>query len=177
MTATFGEVPKVDPGDVLPDVLVPGLKVVFCGSAAGRRSAELGAYYAGPGNRFWPLLHELGLTPRRLRPEEFRAVLQYGVGLTDLAKKVWGADGVLPKGCDDPAGLQGRILAARPQVLAFNGKRPAQAFLGRKTTCGLQPETIGETSIFVLPSTSRANVHFATNEPAWRELARYLERP
>ncbi len=167
----------MDPGDVLPDVLSPGLKVVFCGSAAGTRSAAVGAYYAGPGNRFWPLLHELGLTPRRLRPEEFRDVLQYGIGLTDLAKKVWGADVVLPKGSDDPAGLRERILAARPGVLAFNGKRPAQAFLGCRATCGLQPETLGETRIFVLPSTSRANVHFATDEPAWRDLARYLERP
>src|SRR3546814_13773735 len=56
---------------VLPDVLAPGLRLVFCGSAAGRKSAELGAYYAGPGNKFWPTLYEIGLTPRH-RSEERR---------------------------------------------------------------------------------------------------------
>src|SRR3546814_6083057 len=54
---------------VLPDVLAPGLRLVFCGSAAGRKSAELGAYYAGPGNKFWPTLYEIGLTPRHFRPQ------------------------------------------------------------------------------------------------------------
>ena len=83
---------------ILPDVLSSGLRVVFCGSAAGMRSAEVRAYYAGPGNRFWPLLHGLGLTPRPLRPQEFREVLAYGLGLTDLAKTAFGPDGRLPKG-------------------------------------------------------------------------------
>src|SRR3546814_7604122 len=55
---------------VLPDVLAPGLRLVFCGSAAGRKSAELGAYYAGPGNKFWPTLYEIGLTPRHFRPQD-----------------------------------------------------------------------------------------------------------
>jgi hypothetical protein len=69
---------------VLPDVLGPGLRVVFCGTAVGSASAKRGAYYAGPGNKFWPTLHAIGLTPRRLMPEEFRSVLDYGIGLTDL---------------------------------------------------------------------------------------------
>ena len=159
---------------ILPDVLAPGLSVVFCGSAAGRRSAELRAYYAGPGNRFWPLLHDLGLTPRRLRPEEFRAVLRYGIGLTDLSKGASGADADLPEGSDDPAGLAQRVLAAGPRILAFNGKRPAEVFLGRSASYGLQPEALGATAILVLPSTSRANAHFSV-EP-WRELRRLVER-
>ena len=65
-----------DPPDVLPDVLGPGLRIVFCGSAAGAVSARVGAYYAGPGNRFWPTLHRVGLTPRLLAPAEFRTVLR-----------------------------------------------------------------------------------------------------
>ena len=65
------------PPDVLPDVLAPGLHVVFCGSAAGAVSARVGAYYAGPGNRSWPTLHRVGLTPRLLAPTEFRIVLRW----------------------------------------------------------------------------------------------------
>ena len=57
---------------ILPDVLGPGLRVVFCGSAASTVAAARGAPYAGPGNRFWPTLFEIGLTPRRFAPEEFR---------------------------------------------------------------------------------------------------------
>ncbi|MDQ3726180.1 MAG: mismatch-specific DNA-glycosylase, partial [Actinomycetota bacterium] len=78
--------------DVLPDVLVPGLKVVFCGNAAGKVSARKGAYYAGPGNLFWPTLHEVGLTPIRLRPEEFRRMPEFGLGLTDACKARFGSD-------------------------------------------------------------------------------------
>ena len=75
-----------DSGQILPDVLVHGLDVVFCGSAAGSASAKAGAYYAGLGNRFWPILHESGLTPRQILPSEFRDAVQYGIGLTDLSK-------------------------------------------------------------------------------------------
>ena len=66
----------------------PGLRVVFCGSGAGAASAARGAYYAGPGNKFWPTpaCRSAAPAPRRLAPEEFASVLEYGIGLTDLAK-------------------------------------------------------------------------------------------
>ena len=158
---------------VLPDVLAPNLAVVFCGSAAGSRSAALGAYYAGPGNRFWPLLFELGLTPCRLEPARYRLVLRYGIGLTDLAKRASGPDASLPRDGDDPWRLRRVVQQAAPTWLAFNGKRPAAVFLGRRAAWGEQPERVGTTRIFVLPSTSRANVSFST-EPwhAFAELAR-----
>jgi TDG/mug DNA glycosylase family protein len=57
---------------LLDDLLRPGLRIVICGTAAGERSAKLGAYYAGPGNKFWRTLHKVGLTPRALIPAEFR---------------------------------------------------------------------------------------------------------
>lgn len=141
---------------MLPDVLRPGLGVVFCGSAAGRVSALRGAYYAGPGNLFWPTLAKVGLTPRPLKPEEFRTVLRYGIGLTDLCKRASGADGELPAEADDPAALRAKILRFRPRRLAFVGKRPARVFLGRAVGYGVQAERIGETAIHVLPSPSGA---------------------
>ena len=63
----------------MPDVLRPGLRLVICGSAAGAVSAARGAYYAGPGNKFWRILAEVGLTPRRLEPSEFRMLAEYYV--------------------------------------------------------------------------------------------------
>jgi TDG/mug DNA glycosylase family protein len=77
---------------VLPDVLEPGLRVVFCGMAAGPMSAQVAAYYAGPGNQFWEVLYRTGLTCRKLDPHEFRTLPKYGLGLTDLAKTHSGSD-------------------------------------------------------------------------------------
>lgn len=155
---------------VLPDILEPGLDIVFCGSAAGRVSAQAGAYYAGPGNRFWPTLHAVGLTPERLEPHRFREVPRWGLGLTDLCKTASGGDADLPAGADDVQSLRDKLLYFRPSVVAFVGKRPAAAFLGRAVETGLQQETVAGTSVFVLPSPSGAARRWWSVEP-WRELA------
>ncbi len=99
---------------VLPDILEPGLDSVFCGSAASTVSARKGSYYAGPGNKFWPTLHAMGLTPRLLKPEEFRTLPDYGLGLTDMTKHASGSDASLPKDSDDPEALRGKIERYRP---------------------------------------------------------------
>ena len=159
---------------VLPDVLANGLGVVFCGSAAGTASARARAYYAGPGNRFWPMLYESGLTPHQLPPNQFRSVLQYGIGLTDLSKFQSGADSALDAVGDDPAALAEKIAAHAPRVLAFNGKRASGVFLARKiTSYGRQSETLGQTDIFVLPSTSGAARRWWDETP-WHALGDYL---
>jgi TDG/mug DNA glycosylase family protein len=87
-----------NPAHVLPDLLKPGLRIVFCGTAAGNVSAARGAYYAHPQNRFWAALHAFGLTPRKLRPEDYAELSQWGLGLTDIAKHVSGVDRELPAG-------------------------------------------------------------------------------
>ena len=97
---------------VLPDVLAPGLRVVFCGTAPGTRSAREGAYYAHPGNYFWRTLHAVGLTPERLPPAQFRRVLAFGIGLTDVAKHAFGADAELPSTAFDAAALRRKLEAA-----------------------------------------------------------------
>ena len=157
--------------DVLPDVLGPGLRIVFCGSAASAVSACVGAYYAGPGNRFWPTLHRVGLTPRLLAPAEFRTLLRYRIGLTDLCKTESGADTDLSRQADDAAALTAKIAQHRPAVLAFNGKRAARVFLGAETLdYGEQTRRVGETAIHVLPSTSGAARRW-WDEAFWRRVA------
>ena len=157
--------------DVLPDLPGSGLAVVFCGSAAGAASARARAYYAGPGNRFWPTLHRVGLTPRLLAPAEFRIVLRYGIGLTDLCKTESGSDAGLSGRGDDTAALTAKIARHRPAVLAFNGKRAAQVFLDTKGLAyGEQARRIGETAIHVLPSTSGAARRW-WDEAFWRRVA------
>ena len=156
---------------ILPDVLGPGLRIIFCGSAAGSASARAGAYYAGPGNRFWPTLLRVGLTPRLLAPAEFRIVRRYGIGLTDLCKTESGSDATLSGRADDAAALTAKIAHHRPAVLAFNGKRAARAYLAAESLdYGEQPRRIGETAIHVLPSTSGAARRW-WDERFWRALA------
>jgi TDG/mug DNA glycosylase family protein len=141
-------------GHVLPDVLTPGLKIVFCGSAAGRVSALKGAYYAGPGNKFWPTLHAIGLTPRLLASTEFPLAPSFGFGFTDMTKTASGADADLPRGSDDPGAVRRKIARFKPHTLAFVGKRPARVFFARAVDYGMQAERIGATIIHVLPSPS-----------------------
>jgi TDG/mug DNA glycosylase family protein len=157
--------------DVLPDVLVPGLRVVFCGTAVGRQSAAARAYYAHPSNRFWRVLHRTGLTPQVLAPSQYGELPRYGIGLTDLAKRTSGTDDSLSRGAFDVDGFRDRIMRCAPAVVAFNGLTAAQKVLSREgVTYGLQPERIGESLVYVLPSTSgSANAYW--DESHWENLA------
>jgi TDG/mug DNA glycosylase family protein len=157
--------------DILPDTLDANLRLVVCGSAAGTASARAGAYYAGPGNRFWPILYSTGLTPIRLEPHQFKSVLRYRIGLTDIVKKTSGADRNLLRQDFDPERLKLWIAANQPRVFAFNGKKAAENFFGCKVAYGWQTgQEIGATRFFVAPSTSGAARGF-WNEDRWRELA------
>jgi TDG/mug DNA glycosylase family protein len=155
---------------ILPDVLAPGMRVVFCGTAAGTASARAGAYYAGPGNRFWITVHEVGLTPTLLLPAEFARLSEFGIGLTDISKTASGSDAEVGGRGFDRKRLTAAIAGVAPGHLAFNGKNAARAALGRPVVYGVQPETIGGASVWVLPSTSGAARGFWDVGP-WRELA------
>ena len=139
---------------ILPDVLARGLKLVFCGTAAGRRSAAEHAYYAHPGNLFWRALFQAGLTPRLFAPAEFPGLLPLGIGLTDLAKRHSGNDADLPRDAFDATALRAKIRRFRPGLLAFTSKNAARAALGHAVNYGLQEETMSATRLFVLPSPS-----------------------
>ena len=147
---------------ILPDVLQPGLALVFCGTAAGKRSAAEHAYYAHPGNLFWRALFEARLTPCQLAPAEFPLLPGYGIGLTDLAKRHSGNDSELPRDAFDVPALIAKIQRHQPRLLAFTSKHAARTALGHATGYGLQEETIGNTRLFVLPSPSgQARGHWA----------------
>jgi len=160
---------KAEP-HVLPDVLQPGLALVFCGTAAGKRSAAERAYYAHPGNLFWRALHEAGFTPRLLAPAEFPLLPQFGIGLTDLAKRHSGNDDELPRDAFDAPALRAKIERFAPRLLAFTSKNAARAGLGHGVDYGLLDEGIDGARVFVLPSPSgQARGHWDIGP--WRELA------
>ena len=158
---------------VLPDLLRPGLRVVFCGTAAGAVSKAKGAYYAGPGNRFWHILAATRLTPCQLRPDQFGELLEFGIGLTDVAKMVSGADADLPAHAFDPVRLTEVMREVQPVFLAFNGKKAAAMALGRPSrqlAYGAASDVLDLPPVVVLPSTSGAASGFWDPAP-WFALA------
>lgn len=163
----------------LPDVLGPGMRLVFCGINPGRASAAAGAHFANPRNDFWRLLHAAGFTPRLFEPHEQHDLLALGIGLTNAARRTTRGSGDLR--APDFAGACARLehIAGRfePRVIAFVGKAAYQGSCRERPEHGLQERQLGETMLFVLPSTSPANAAVPWDERlrwfrALRELVR-----
>ncbi len=160
--------------DILRDILELGLTVVFCGTAVGPKSAAKGAYYAGPGNRFWSVLAECGMTPSQLDPSEFATLPRYGIGLTDLVKTQAALDAGITDAWD-LVGFREKIERFEPDLVAFNGKRAGQQYFGTQVSYGLQTAKIGSASVFVLPSTSAMAKKF-WDVKHWESLAETVSR-
>jgi len=162
--------------DRLPDQLQPDLRLVFVGTAASTRSADLGHYYAHPGNRFWPTLAEVGVTPRRYAPREFASLLALGIGFTDICKSGAGMDHQIAVRPDDITLFRTKMLRYRPRTIAFTSKKAASLFYGRPTQAinfGRQPSVDDFPDVFVLTSPSGAASGSWTLQP-WRELADWM---
>lgn len=161
---------------IVPDLLTPNLKLVFCGTALSRISAREKAYYANPQNMFWRALYEVGLTERQLQPQEYPALLGYGIGLTDICKTASGNDDQLPKTHIRRDSLHEKIRTTQPGMLAFTSKTAATWALGHKVQYGLQTEKIGHTQLYVCCSPSpRARRYWDVS--VWEELACILASP
>jgi mismatch-specific thymine-DNA glycosylase len=165
----------------VPDVLAPDLRAVFCGINPGRRSAAAGHHFANPRNDFWRLLHDAGFTPRRLTPAEQWALPAYGFGLTNAAYRTTAGSGDLRRRDFDGARERLERIAAelRPRAIAFVGKEAFRGALGARPELGLQPASLADTLLFVLPSTSPANaaVPYAERLRWFRALAALLSEP
>jgi double-stranded uracil-DNA glycosylase len=143
----------------VPDVLAPGLRIVFCGINPGFRSAAAGAHFANPRNDFWRLLADSGLTPRTLEPDEQWELLELGYGLTNAAYRTTRGSSDLRRG--DFAGAAERLgqiaRELRPKTIAFVGKAAYEGTFRERPDLGLQERKLFETALFVLPSTSPTN--------------------
>jgi double-stranded uracil-DNA glycosylase len=156
-------VPDDGPGKPLPDVVAPGLDVLFCGINPSLLSAARGHHFARPGNRFWPALHLAGLTPRRLAPEEDRELLRYGLGVTNLVDRPTRTAAELTPGeLRGGAAALGRLVEEhRPRVVAVLGLTAWRLAVGSaRAGWGRQPARIGGADTWVLPNPSGLNAHF-----------------
>ena len=172
--------PRAASWSAVPDVLAQGLDVVFCGINPGVHSDARRAHFANPRNDFWRLLHAARFTPRLVAPEEQEAVLAYGLGLTNAALRTTRGSSDLRRA--DFAGSRERLerLAADlvPRAIAFVGKEAYRGPFGGRPAHGLQEQRLGDTVLFVLPSTSPANAAVPWDERLrWFATLRARVRP
>jgi TDG/mug DNA glycosylase family protein len=145
-----------------PDLIVPGLDVLFCGINPGLYSAAVGHHFARPGNRFWPALFAAGFTPRLFTGFDDATLLELGCGLTNIVKRSSArAEEVTRDELRDGAKkLRRKLLRYRPRFLAVVGFGAFRiAFDRPRAVAGPQPERIGDTTVWLLPNTSGLNAN------------------
>lgn len=154
---------------IVPDVVAGGLRVLFCGINPSLMTAATGYHFAHPGNRFWPVLHLSGFTPRRLSPAEQGELPSYGLGITNVvARATARADELTAE--EYRAG--GQILVEktgrlRPHWLAVVGVTAYRtAFEERRARIGPQERIIGGARVWVLPNPSGLNAHWTADSMA-----------
>jgi len=148
---------------LLPDVLAPGLRVVFCGINPSLYSAAVGHHFARPGNRFWPAVHASGFTPRLFSPSEDRGLLALGYGITNLCPRPTAQADELTREelLAGAAALERKLARLRPRFIAFLGLGAYRcAFKAAKAAIGPQPQMMGEARIWLLPNPSGLNAHY-----------------
>ncbi len=156
-------------GKSVPDVIVPGLRVLFCGINPGLYTAAVGHHFARPGNRFWPALYRAGFTDRLLSPFEERELLKDGYGITNLVNRATATADELSAQDLAQGGrrLEAKVKRYRPRMVAVLGIGAYRsAFRRPQATLGRQDETIGRSIVWILPNPSGLNAHFQLDDLA-----------
>jgi double-stranded uracil-DNA glycosylase len=142
----------------IPDLLTKGLKVLFVGFNPSIRSSESGHHYANPNNRFWKIIYEAGLTPRKYEASEDVNLLELGYGFTNIVERpTKTADEITREEYKEGREiLKEKIEIFQPKVVCFVGKGVYQEYSGLKVLpWGRQRESIIPGTIdFVAPSSS-----------------------
>src|SRR5438105_10270238 len=107
----------------VPDVIAPGLNILFVGINPGLYTAAIGHHFGRPGNRFWSALHRAGFTPRELSPFEEVLLIDLGIGVTNIVNRATAAAEELS--ADDirsgARALTRKIRQLEPRFVAFFG--------------------------------------------------------
>jgi TDG/mug DNA glycosylase family protein len=151
----------------LPDVIAPGLQVLFCGINPGLYSGAVGHHFARPGNRFWKVLHRAGFTDRELSPFEDRALLDCGIGVTNLVNRTTAAAAELDREELRRGArlLERKVERYRPAFLAFAGMGAYRvAFRRPRAPLGRQPEMLAESVVWLLPNPSGAQAAYQLDD-------------
>jgi TDG/mug DNA glycosylase family protein len=179
-----GEIPRPTQAQVIaaagrtvPDLIRPGLKVLFCGINPGLYSGATGHHFARPGNRFWRALYQAGFTPQLVSPWEENLLLEYGLGITNLVARTTASADELTSGelRSGRRRLEKKVRRYSPEWLAVVGIGACRtAFEKPGATIGRQPQDVGHSRVWVLPNPSglNANHQIADLVRAFRALRR-----
>ena len=164
----------------MPDLIAPGLKVLFCGINPSVYSAVVGYHFARPGNRFWPAMHASGFTERLLAPSEQEELLALGYGITNVVDRATVSADVLTaeEFAEGGRRLEAKVRRYRPRCLAVLGIGAWRTAFGHpKASLGAQPRTLGGARVWVLPNPSGLNAHYRPGDLArlFRELRLAVE--
>lgn len=147
----------------IPDVIAPGLDVLFCGINPGLYSGALKQHFARPGNRFWPALHHGGFTHRLYKPAEQDRLLDLKLGITNVVARTTARADELTADEFREGGelLRAKVEKYRPRWLAVVGITAYRTAFGfPKARVGRQEHRIGDTHVWVLPNPSGLNAHW-----------------
>lgn len=150
-------------GKTVPDVIAEDLRLLIVGINPGLYSAAIGHHFGRPGNRFWPAVYRAGITPRQLTPYEERELLQYGVGITNIATRATATADELSRQELMEGGriLEDKLRHFRPRKVAVLGVTAYRSAFNRpKAHLGLQPEMLAGAALWVLPNPSGLNAHY-----------------
>lgn len=150
-------------GKTVPDVIAPGLRVLFCGINPGLYTAAVGHHFARPGNRFWPALHQSGFTDQLLSPFAERELLQMGLGVTNVVARATATAAELNRDDFIKGGrsLRAKVLRYQPRIVAVLGVGAYRVAFDRpKSVIGEQSERIGDARVWVLPNPSGLNANY-----------------
>jgi double-stranded uracil-DNA glycosylase len=164
----------------VPDLIAPGLDLLFCGINPGLYSAWSGHHFARPGNRFWPALFAAGFTPRLFRPDQEAELLTWRFGITNLVARATLAADELSRAelLAGAKAFQRKVIRYRPRMVAILGVSAYRvAFDAPKAATGLQPGRLGPAEVWVLPNPSGLNAHFTPARLAevFRDLRLHLQ--
>ena len=149
-------------GRTVPDLLAPGLRVLFCGINPGLYSGATGHHFARPGNRFWPALHAAGFTSQLVRPHEERELLEARLGITNLVARATAtaAELSVEELRRGRAALARKARRYRPRCVAVLGIGAYRiAFERPRAVPGRQEESLGPSTLWVLPNPSGLNAN------------------
>ncbi len=170
-------------GASVPDLVGPGLKLLFVGINPGLWTAATQTHFAHPGNRFYPALRLAGIVDREISradgmTDDDRAYLiSRGIGNTNLVTRATVRADEL-SAAELRAGrlrLEAFVAKHRPAVVAIAGITAYRTAFGRpKAKLGEQPEAIGDARLWVVPNPSGLNAHatIASLASAYAEPAR-----
>jgi TDG/mug DNA glycosylase family protein len=159
----------------LPDIVAPGLSVVFCGLNPGLSAAAEGHHFVGRSNRFWRVLHLAGFTPHLVAAEDDASLLDYGLGITSVVERPTAGVDDLARAefVEAAAGFEAWVRRWQPAYLAFLGKAAYGAMIGRRDiSWGRQDAPFAGVVAWVLPNPSGRNLAFSQDAlvQAYREL-------